>query len=896
MKNKIAIVSLLVLACGMSFGQKRAVEPPAGLTGSDYPITPIPFTQVEVTDQFWNPRIALNHEVTIPHALNMCDSRIMNFKIAAGLEEGHFQTSLPFDDSEVYKVIQGASYALQYYDDPELDKQLDSLISIIALAQEDDGYIYTIRTIDGDNAHPWIGDDRWVLVHDLSHELYNIGHLLEAASAHYVATGKTNFLDVAIKAADCVDNAFGWGKIENYPGHQEIEKGLVELYRVTGETRYLNLAKFFLDVRGGGPEYCQAHLPVTEQTEAVGHSVRAVYMYAGMADIAAIMGETSYINAIDQIWEDIVSKKIYVTGGIGASGGNEGFDEPYNLPNSSAYCETCASIGNIYLNYRLFLLHGQAKYIDLLERSLYNAMLSGISYSGDRFFYPNRLETSGAERSAWFECSCCPSNVTRIIPSVPGYIYATREDSLYVNLFMTNEGRIKVGDDTVHVQQHTNYPWSGDIAISVALESPKTFTMLVRKPGWANEEVLPGDLYTFSDSLEQTYTLQVNGVSFDAPEHDGYLVLTREWSDGDSISYELPFEVRKIVANEAILADRGRIALQQGPLVFCSEFVDNPDIDVLYQRYDSAMLVESGFHPDLFFGTNVLTSTVVNDDVEQEVSFIPYHLWANRGTGPMQVWLSVKPLRVLPDSLIIIDEDAGDFATTNYVSTWEDLTGIYDLYDPQSSADKGPAAFGNWAASGETVGQWNWVQFNLHKVYNITASDVYWWDDNQGITLPDSYYLAYYDAGTDDFVEVPGSMKYLSRGEIEWDKYNTTDFETVTTNQMRLYFKGDTRAQGILEWMIYGEEADAIQAQQDDRGEGFELFPVPAEEKVSIRLHNKGEANLKVFALNGKLVYEHHFDSEMVLRRTDLADKGNCYIVTLDSGGASFSRKLLFSN
>lgn len=874
--------------------QQKINKTSVAMKENDYPIVPVPFTQVEVTDSFWNPRIKLNHEVTIPHALEMCDSRIENFRIAAGLSTGHFQTSYPFDDSEVYKVIQGASYALQYFDDPELEELLDSLIAIIALAQEDDGYIYTIRTIDGDNAHPWIGDDRWVLVHELSHELYNIGHLLEAASAHYVATGKTNFLDVAIKAADCVDSAFGWGKIEDYPGHQEIEKGLVELCRVTRETRYLDLAKFFLDVRGGGPEYCQAHLPVTEQEEAVGHAVRAVYMYSGMADIAAIMGEIPYMNAIDKIWEDIVSKKIYITGGIGASGGNEGFDEPYNLPNSSAYCETCASIGNIYFNYRLFLLHGQSKYIDVLERSLYNSMLSGISVSGDRFFYPNRLESTGADRQPWFECACCPSNITRIIPSVPGYVYAVRNDSLYVNLFMSNSANILLNEDTVRIRQYTNYPWEGNIGISVDIDNPASFTMLIRKPGWATEEVIPGDLYTFLDTLEESYTLLINGQTFSAPLEDGYLVINREWSDGDSITYNLPFPVRKIFAKEDIVHDRERMVLQQGPLVFCSEWVDNPGIDVLYQSYDSAMIVESSFDEDLFFGTGRLTSQVYNEEQEQTVHFIPYCLWANRGRGPMQVWLSVASPRVLPDSLIIINEELGDFATTNYVSPWEDLTAIYDLYDPKSSADKGPAAFGNWAADGSTVGQWNWVQYNLNQTFNITASDVYWWDDNQGITLPDETYLAYYDVSTHDFVEIPGSKKYKSENEIEWDKYNTTNFDPVTTDQIRLYFKGYTKAQGILEWMIYEKLTNSVPTADKSETEWIiAIFPNPAQEMLSINLDNSGEANLKIYTRNGSLVFEDSFVKRMVLKKSDLPGE-DYYIFRFESQGQIACQKVTF--
>ncbi|MDZ7739561.1 MAG: glycoside hydrolase family 127 protein [Bacteroidales bacterium] len=338
----------------------------------------------------------------------------------------------------------------------------------IGEAQEEDGYLYTYRTIMGDDSHDWIGSERWQLTHKLSHELYNIGHMYEAAVAHYRATGKRTFLDIAIKSADLVDRDFGWGKIENYPGHQEIEIGLVKLYRVTGEERYLDLAKFFLDVRGpDGDEYSQSHKKVVDQREAVGHSVRAAYMYTGMADVAALTGDSEYIEAIGEIWKDIVHRKIYITGGIGAAGGNEGFAEPYKLPNLTAYCETCASIANVFWNQRMFLHHGESKYYDVLERTLYNALLSGVSLSGDLFFYPNVLESTGShQRQEWFGCACCPSNISRFIPSLPGYVYARSDNDIFVNLYLSNRAEIELPGNRVELVQETEYPYDGKVELT----------------------------------------------------------------------------------------------------------------------------------------------------------------------------------------------------------------------------------------------------------------------------------------------------------------------------------------------------------------------------------------------------------------------------------------------
>lgn len=607
----------------------------------DYTIQPVPFTSVKVTDDFWAPRIKRNHEVTIPIAFEQSEKtgRIKNFRIAGGLEEGRFQSNYPFDDSDVFKIIEGASYSLQTFPDRKLETYLDTLIRYIGLAQEDDGYIYTYRTIMGDDSHPWIGTKRWEKTHILSHELYNIGHMYEAAVAHYQATGKSSFLDIAIKSADLVARDFGWGKIETYPGHQEIEIGLVKLYRVTGNRKYLDLAKFFLDVRGDGEEYNQAHKKVAEQTVAVGHAVRAAYMYTGMADVAALTNDPDYVHAINKIWQDIVYKQLYLTGGIGATGGNEGFGEPYNLPNMSAYCETCASIANVFWNYRMFLLHGNAKYYDILERTLYNGLLSGVSLTGDRFFYPNPLESSGQhQRQEWFGCACCPSNLCRFIPSVPGYVYTKTRDRLYVNLYMDNTARIEMNGKSVEVTQQTKYPWDGKVELIITPDQPSKFKLCLRVPGWAQNEAVPGDLYHYLNNNENEIVLKINGKAKKYSLNDGYIIISRKWKEGDIVELDMPMPVRKVKANRNIEADRDKVAIQKGPIVYCAEWVDHKNSRVLNLVYNPETILKSEYRSELLNGVQVITGEAIGAK-RLPLTLIPYHVWANRGSGEMMVWL-----------------------------------------------------------------------------------------------------------------------------------------------------------------------------------------------------------------------------------------------------------------
>lgn len=617
----------------------------------DYPVKPVPFTDVKVTDRFWAPRIRINHDVTIPIAFSKSEEtgRIANFRIAGGLEEGKFRSLYPFDDSDVFKNIEAASYSLQIFPDPVMNRYLDSLISYIVAAQEEDGYLYTNRTINPDSTHEMAGKERWINVEQSSHELYNVGHLYEAAVAHYQATGKRSLLDVAIKNANLIDSVFGWGKLEKTPGHQEIEIGLVKLYRLTGNQKYLDLAKFFLDRRGpGGDSYNQMHLKPIDQKEAVGHAVRAQYMYAAMADIAALTGDTNYLKAIDLLWEDVTMGKTYLTGGIGSVGGHEGFGPAYELPNLQAYCETCAAVANVLWNYRMFLLHGEAKYFDVLEKVLYNGLISGVSLQGDSFFYPNPLESAGNySRKPWFGCACCPVNITRFIPSVPGYIYAVKDDAVFINLYMSNEARIKLAEKEVWIVQETSYPWDGTIKLAISPTNRTDIKLMLRIPGWAAGQAFPTDLYHFSRTPSDKPSLKVNGKDLPVEIRNGYAMIERSWKAGDSVELVLPMEIMKVYANPLVKADSGQVALQRGPLIYCAEQTDLEGHDPGHCMIGNATPLEFKFNPGILNGIGTLEGIAPKHDPESQsvadsgqIAFraIPYYAWANRGKGKMRVW------------------------------------------------------------------------------------------------------------------------------------------------------------------------------------------------------------------------------------------------------------------
>jgi len=629
----------------------------------DYPIIPVAFTEVEVTDTFWLPRMETNKTITIPFAFQKSGEtgRIDNFAKAGKLIEGDF-VGRRYNDSDVFKIMEGAAYSLSLDKNPELEKDMDDLISKIAAAQEEDGYLYTARTIDPDNLPSGTGEERWSNLGS-SHELYNVGHMYEAAVAHYLATGKRNFLDIAVKNADLIDTIFGPGKKRGFPGHQEIEIGLVKLYRVTGEKKYLDLAKFFLDERGHIPHekkfsdtsdfsiynqdwYLQAHKPVIDQDEAVGHAVRAAYMYSGMADVAALTDDKSYINAIDKLWNNVVSKKIYITGGIGSRHEGEAFGDNYKLPNATAYNETCAAIGNMFWNHRLFLLHGHAKYIDVLERTLFNGFLSGIGMSGDLFFYPNPLESDGqyafnqgeTTRKPWFDCACCPVNVSRFLPSFPGYVYARNDDTAFVNLFVESKATFKMGKDTVAISQQTDYPWEGTVRILIEPETPAEFTVAVRIPGWARNEPIPSDLYQTLEVNNKAVKMILNGDHLPITLEKGYARIHRLWKKDDTIELVLAMPVQRLVANENVADNRGKTVLQRGPLVYCFEGVDNGG-KILGKALPDDAVFKTELYPELLGGITMLKTDSTQTSLRVAV---PYYAWSHRGSGEMAVWVPRK--------------------------------------------------------------------------------------------------------------------------------------------------------------------------------------------------------------------------------------------------------------
>ena len=675
MRRFSAIVCFLALYVGTTFAQHG------------YPYTQVPFTSVKITpNTFWGDRIHAAREVTIPLAFSKCESehRYKNFEMAAytlqhpghpGLQTKEWDVSkfmgFSFDDTDVYKTIEGASYVLQTYPDAKLKAYIDSVLDVVGAAQEPDGYLYTARTINPEHPHQWSGKKRWVVEDFLSHELYNLGHMVDAACAHYQATGSDKFLNIAKRYADCVVKEVGAneGQACVVPGHQIAEMALARLFVLTGEKKYLDEAKFLLDYRGKTGRrdlYSQSDKPVVEQTEAWGHAVRAGYMYAGMADVAALLGDSSYIKAIDTIYENIVGKKYYLTGGVGARHSGEAFGADYELPNLTAYNETCAAISMVYLFERMFLLHGDAKYIDCLERTLYNGVISGMSVDGGKFFYPNPLSSDGhyrfnadntMTRQPWFGCACCPSNLCRFIPSMPGYVYGVRDNNLYVNLFAANTATIQVNGKAVTLEETTQYPWDGDISIKVLQNKAKAFNMMIRIPGWVLNKVVPSDLYSFSDDILSGYEVSVNGQRVDGELENGYLIINRNWKKGDVVRIHFDMPVRTVIANPRVAEDRGRIAVERGPLVYCAEWADNEGINphhLLLARQpqfeiESAYNIENTEGDGKTFQVTAITAQAQEASVTREgkltakdvrVELIPYYAWNHRGAGKMDVWLA----------------------------------------------------------------------------------------------------------------------------------------------------------------------------------------------------------------------------------------------------------------
>ncbi len=804
MKRFLTIVAILCSATAMA---------------QNYPIDPVPFTSVSIGQEtFWGQRLQASREVTIPLAFSKCESegRYKNFEIAARQLKGEDTSNVKvkgysFDDTDVYKTIEGASYLLQTYPDKKLEAYIDSVLEIVASAQEPDGYLYTARTMNPKHPHDWAGRNRWEKVEDLSHEFYDLGHMVEGAIAHYQATGKRTFLDIAIRYADCVCREIGpgEGQLVRVPGHQIAEMALAKLYVVTGDKKYLDEAKFFLDMRGKTSrkdEYSQAHKPVIEQDEAVGHAVRAAYMYSGMADVAALTGDSDYIKAIDRIWDNIVSKKLYITGGIGATSNGEAFGKNYELPNMSAYCETCAAIGNVYVNYRLFLLHGESKYYDVLERSLYNGVISGVSLDGGGFFYPNPLESMGQhQRQAWFGCACCPSNICRFIPSVPGYFYQTKDRDLYVNLFGGNTAEIKLDGKKVTLTQETNYPWEGDINITINQNNAGQFRLRIRIPGWVRGQVVPSDLYSYSDNKQLGYSIRVNGEEMSGALENGYFGIDRKWKKGDKVEVHFDMEPRVVTALEQVEADQGRVSVERGPIVYCAEFPDN-DFDLggmLLNQKPQFAVQEASLHTEKgadYPITDLTTDAqLLNFDEtgsltaqSEKLTLIPYYAWNHRGPGRMMVWLP-QQLRAtspaLPPSLASMSNLSASTETAS-------LSALNDRLVPKNAEDRSIPYYHWWPKQATT----EWLQYDLPESTSLSSSTVYWFDDSPwgGCRVPRAWRI-FYLASDGQWQPVQAIDEYTTRR----GGANTVHFQPVETSSVRMEVDlPEDNSAGIFEWEI----------------------------------------------------------------------------------------------
>jgi len=760
--------------------------------GDVQPLTAVPFTEIEITDAFWSPRLECTRAKTLSANVTWCEDtgRISNFAKAGGLIEGDFE-GIYFNDSDVYKVLEGASYLLHLERDPELEAYVDGVIAKIAAAQEDDGYLNSYYTLK----EP---DKKWTNLR-VRHELYCAGHLFEAAVAHYRATGKRSLLDIACKFADLIDSIFGEGKRYDVPGHEEIELALVKLYDVTGEERYLTLASFFVNQRGNSEhrelfgDYCQDHVPIREQNEIAGHAVRAMYLYSGVADVARLTGDAELVAMMERIWRDVVLRKMYLTGGIGPSARNEGFTEAYDLPNDTAYAETCASIGMVLWNHRLNLLHADARYADVMERALYNGLLSGIGLSGDLFFYVNPLASRGNHhRQSWFGCACCPTNLVRFLPSVGGYVYAGAGDEVYVNLYMGCKGAIPLPSGAVTLTQDTRYPWDGAVALHMDLDAARGFGLNLRIPDWCEE-----------------FAVSVNGNAVERPVLErGYVRLAHTWQPGTTVRLDMAMPVRRVYANARVEADRGRVALQRGPLVYCIEAVDNAG-HVRNLAVPPGSLIEAEHRPDLLGGVTVLKGKArarLPEDwraalyrelpTPEEVEFVavPYYAWDNRDPGEMVVW--IPECTSLAEAPRVPTLESTSKASASHVA--DDLSALSDGLEPANSNDHGIPRFTWWDHKGGT----EWVQYVFTQPARVSGVEVYWFDDrpNGGCRVPASWRVLY--TSGEEWIPVAGASAY----GVGRDCFNAVGFEPVVAEGLRIEVElQENRSAGILEWRVLRE-------------------------------------------------------------------------------------------
>lgn len=737
-------------------------------------LTPIPFNEVTLEDNFWLPRLQRQKEVLVPFALDKTKPAVENLQRTANFLKG-IPDELPFThrfvSSDLYKVMEGAAYLLQLESDPELEKEMDRIIDIIAEAQQEDGYNYESHItgvakhdVNGMGERPYS-----YVVH--SHELYNMGHMYEAAIAYYQATGKDKWLRVAEANARHVNKVFFEGDpnynngepVNQAPGHQEIELALVKLFRVTGDSLYLDMAKKFIDIRGVtyrpdgegtmSPEYAQQHLPVREQTKAVGHAVRATYLYSGMADVSVHTGDASLRPALDSIWHNIVDTRMHITGGLGAVHGIEGFGPEYELPNKEAFDETCAAVGNVLFNHRMFLMEKDAKYMDVAEVALLNNVLAGVNLEGNRFFYLNPLEADGitpfnhgmAGRSPWFGTACCPSNLARLIPQVPGLMYATTGNEIYCSFYAGSQTTLALEDGKVDLKQVTEYPFDETIRWEITPEKEQqSFAMKLRIPTWVGEQFVPGDLYHFTGGESSGWTVKVNGEEVDASIDKGFAVIDRSWNKGDNVELILPMPVRYSKAIDKVEANKGRLCITRGPLVYAAEGIDNHNAlpNVFIPEASNPLLV-STFSDGLMNGIPKvdIPAWEKHPDGNKEISLtlLPYYAWNNRGDGSMMVWFP-EAETIQPFVNLHLMEH-GKFKSLEASHTYrnDNLVAIADNILPTSSADEQVPRWTSWGEQGKD----QWIEITLEKPTSIQSISIYWFDDGKGVKVPKEWSMEF---------------------------------------------------------------------------------------------------------------------------------------------------------
>jgi uncharacterized protein len=820
------------LMLGLLIGARASAD------GPGYPVKPASFETVTLTDDFWLPRLRTQRESLVPYSFRQTELALADLKVAAAILSGERPEKLPapqrFRTSDLFKVMEGAAYLLAIQRDPQLEKQMDDVIQVIAAAQEPDGYLHPARTLYPHLPIDMMGNGKYAYV-DHSHELYISGHLYEAAVAYFRATGKRVLLDVAEKNARHVervffegDPAYNDGKpVNQAPGHEEIELALARLSDATGNPRYLKTAQRFLDIRGVthrpegegvfAPTYAQQHAPVAKQTKPVGHAVRATYLYAGMADVAAMLGVDVYHEALSKIWTNIVDTRMHITGGLGAVHGIEGFGAEYDLPNADAFNETCAAVGNVFFNFRMFLLHRDAKYLDVAEVALYNIVLAGMNFAGDRFFYVNPLAADGARpfnhghpgRAPWFGTACCPTNLARLVPQVPGMLFAIDDDGIYLGLYAASRTTLTVGGVATQLIEETAYPYDGRVKLTLKPERPATFAVRLRIPTWVGDRFVPGKLYQYVDKLPPAAVeLRVNGEPVDVDVANGFAIVEREWRDGDAIELLLPMPVRANGCLERVEDNRGRIAVTRGPLVYCAESADNDGHVFNYMATPSEaanplemLLVEvAGHHVTAV--TIAARQTAAGDELKPaRLTLIPYFAWNNRGVSSMEVWIPDN-LATLRENAISVSNTARLVRSVEASHTFESDSerAIVDGRAPKSSSDRSVPRWTSWPQRGKP----QTVELTLQEPTSLRTVEVYWYDDAGGVQLPESWTLEVWRDGK----WTPFPLYNTDAYGTAADQYNVVHpAEPLTVDRLRLTIQPrKDAAAGILEVVITPED------------------------------------------------------------------------------------------